>query len=523
MTIAEAPAPTPEVDAKPEVDRQIRGSSLLLVGRILSLATNLGVQVLLVRSLSKSDFGMFAYALAIVSTVGTLVTFGLDRGLARFLAVYEERGDRAKFWGTITLQLGTILGLGLAAIAVFVGLRGWIGSSILDHDDRLATLLALMVVLAPIQAVDQMAGSIFAVFSKSRAIFLRRYIVAPLARLTIIALLVVFHGGVYFLGLGYVAAGLFGLAVYGSLLKRLLNDRGLLERPESGPRVSIPYAEIGAFTLPLLMSDLMFVVLNTSDVVILGRTAGTAAVASYRAVLPVARLNQLVMNSFSLLFAPLMARMWTRGDRKALGQAYWQTAAWVAVLSFPLFALTLGLAGPITTGLFGSTYADSAPYLALLGLAYYFNATLGFNGVTLKMAGRVWLVAGTAGAALVFNLAANLILIPRYGAMGAASGTAASIVLYNLLKQWGLHRGTGIALFDRQYLSLYVTITAATMSLVALGPLGAPTVLRLLVVVLASGSVVLMGRHVLAMGELFPELRRVPLVGHFLTSGGRKA
>ena len=37
MTIAEAPAPTPEVDAKPEVDRQIRGSSLLLVGRIMGV------------------------------------------------------------------------------------------------------------------------------------------------------------------------------------------------------------------------------------------------------------------------------------------------------------------------------------------------------------------------------------------------------------------------------------------------------------------------------------------------------
>ena len=522
MTIAEAPAPSPEADAKPEVDRQIRGSSLLLVGRLLSLVTNLGVQVLLVRSLSKGDFGMFAYALAIVSTLGTLVTFGLDRGLARFLAIFEERGDRAKFWGTIALQLGTIFGLGLAAIGVVVGFQGWIGASLVD-DDRLASLLAVMVVLAPIQAVDQMAGSIFAVFAKSRAIFFRRYIVAPLLRLTIIVLLVVFNGSVYFLGVGYVAAGLFGLAVYGSLLRRLLRDRGLLDRPETGPRVSVPYAEIGAFTLPLLVSDLMFVVLYTSDVVILGRTAGTAAVASYRAVLPVARLNQLVMNSFSLLFAPLMARMWTRGDRQALGQAYWQTAAWVAVLSFPLFALTLGLAGPITVGLFTSRYADSSPYLAVLGLAYYFNAALGFNGVTLKMAGRVWLVAGTAGAALVFNLAANLILIPRYGAMGAACGTAASVVLYNLLKQWGLHRGTGITLFDRQYLSLYGTIAVSTIFLASLGPLGAPAVLCLAVVIITSTAVLLMGRHVLAMGELFPELRRVPLVGHFLTSGGRKS
>ena len=521
MKIAEPTTVDPESDSRPEIDGQIRGSSLLLFGRILSLVTNLGVQVLLVRSLSKADFGMFAYALAIISTIGILVTFGLDRGLARFLAIFEERGDRARFWGTIALQLGTIFGLGLAAVAVVVGLQGWIGTSVVD-DDRLAALLAVMVILAPIQALDQMAGSVFAVFGKSRAIFLRRYIVAPLARLTIIGLLVASDGSVYFLGAGYVAAGLFGLAVYGSLLKRLFHEKGLLNRPAYGPRVSVPFAEIGAFTGPLLISDLMFVVLNTSDVVILGRTAGAAAVASYRAVLPVARLNQLVMNSFSLLFAPLMARMWTRGDREGLHQAYWQTAAWVAVLSFPLFALTFGLAEPITVGLFGDRYSSSVPYLQVLGLAYYFNASLGFNGVTLKMAGRVWLVAATAGAALVFNLGANLLLIPRYGAMGAAIGTASSIAVYNIMKQWALHRGTGVALFDRQYLSLYATIVAATASLLVLDPLGAANILRLGVVILASIAVLLMGRRVLAVGEVFPQLRRVPLVGRLLVSGGRK-
>ncbi len=521
MTVTDETGAHIEADAQPEVNAQIRGSSLLLVGRVMSLATNLGVQVLLVRSLTKNDFGSFAYALSIVSTIGTLITFGLDRGLARFLAVFEERGDKAKFWGTIVLQLCTILGLGLAAVAVFVGFRGWVGGSLV-RDERVAAVLAVMVLLAPIQAIDQMAGSIFAVFGKSKAIFLRRYIIAPILRLAIIVLLVAFHGGVYFLAAGYVFAGAFGLAIYGSLMVKLLRSRGLLTPPETGPRVSLPIAEIGAFTLPLLASDLMFVVLNTSDVVILKHSAGTAAVASYRAVLPVARLNQLVMNSFSLLFAPLMARIWTRGDRKALGEAYWQTAAWVAVLSFPLFALTLGLAGPITTRLFGHRYADGAPYLQLLGLAYYFNAMLGFNGVTLKMAGRVWLVAGTALTALVFNLAANLLLIPRYGAMGAAWGTAMSIVFYNLLKQWALHRGTGVALFERRYFSLYLTIVAASFALVALAWLHVPAVGCLVVVALTSAAVVLVGRHTLAMGDLFPELARVPYLGSFLSPKARR-
>ena len=92
------PVPHDGADPRPvsEVTQQIRGSSLLVFGRLLSLVVNLGVQVLLVRSLTKADYGIFVYALSIVTMIATLSTLGLDRGLARFIAMYDERGERAR-------------------------------------------------------------------------------------------------------------------------------------------------------------------------------------------------------------------------------------------------------------------------------------------------------------------------------------------------------------------------------------------------------------------------------------------
>jgi O-antigen/teichoic acid export membrane protein len=51
------------------------------------------------------------------------------------------------------------------------------------------------------------------------------------------------------------------------------------------------------------------------------------------------------------------------------------------------------------------------------------------------------------------NLGINFVLIPRYGALGAAVGTAATLVIYNLLNHAGLLLGTGINLFERRYLA----------------------------------------------------------------------
>ncbi|QYG92246.1 polysaccharide biosynthesis protein [Iamia sp. SCSIO 61187] len=520
--VDEPAAPRDERPGHGAVEGQIRGSSLLLVGRLASMAANMAIQVLVVRALARSDYGLFAYAMSVVTVLATIVTFGLDRGLARFIVVFEEERDYPRLWGTIVMQVTTILGLGAAAAVVAIGFQGWVGETVVA-DPRLAQLLAVMVLLAPLQALDSAAASLFAAFGRSKAIFFRRYVLTPVLRLGVAGLVLLTGGGVVALGAGYVLVGLVGVAVYGSLLVRAFRDRGLLDdrRARSREGIRLPLREIGAFTVPLLLSDAMFVVLNTSDVAILGRTHGADAVAAYRSVLPLAHLNQVVMNSFALLAGPLMARMWARRDRTGLATAYWRTAAWVAVLTFPIAAITVGLADPVVALLFGARYDGSGTYLAILAAAFYANAALGFNGVTVKMVGRVWLIAGTAGAALVINLVLNALLIPAHGALGATWGTAGSVVAYNLLKHLALRRATGVELLPERYASVYLTIGIASTAIVASAVVDLPLPVALVVVAASSGAVLWVGRRELAVDAMFPELLRIPLLGRFVAPGRR--
>ena len=212
-----------------------------------------------------------------------------------------------------------------------------------------------------------------------------------------------------------------------------------------------------------------------------------------------------------------MARLWARGDRAGVHRLYWQTAGWVAVMTFPLFALTFGLARPVTIALFGHRYASSAAYLEILAFAYYFNAALGFNGVTLKMLGHVRYAAGIAVGAGVMSVTLNLALIPRYGAMGAAIGTAITLSVYNVLKQLGLRLDSGIKLFEPRYLPLYLTIVGGAGSLFVVQHLIPPSlVIAVPVALVASALVLVVGRHELDIGETFPEVRRIPLLGPWL-------
>ncbi len=111
------------VSTKPASARQIRGSSLLLLGRMISLGTNFLVQVLIVRYLSKEAYGVFAYSLSVVAIATTFVALGTDRAIGRFLPIYQENGRTDAMLGTLLFVMGTIASLGIAVILLVYGLQ----------------------------------------------------------------------------------------------------------------------------------------------------------------------------------------------------------------------------------------------------------------------------------------------------------------------------------------------------------------------------------------------------------------
>ena len=507
MSSSTAPPKTSEKDG---TRRQIRGSSLLLVGRFVSKGVNFAVQVLTVRYLVKSDYGAFAYALSVVAIGTTFVTFGLDRAVTRFVPIYHEHRDYNKMFGTLALVLSTILVLGLGGVMLFYGLQGLLGGTIIDDDQALALLL-ILIVLAPVQALDTVLNGLFAVFSRPTAIFFRKYVLGPVLKLAVVLLLILSNSSVEFLAMGYLAAGVLAVVIFSIILIRTLRDQGLFQHLHLR-NLDIPARTVLAFTVPLLTSDLVYIVMGSVDAILLEFFHGTVDVAALRAVQPTAKLNQIVLASFGLLFTPVAARMFARNDTKGINNLYWQNAIWIAIVSFPIFALTFSLAQPITLTLFGEEYASSAIILALLAFGYYFNAALGQNGLTLKVYGKVRYVMSINIFAALLNLGLNLVLIPRYGALGAAIGTLTTLIIFNILKQGGLRFGTSINLFDRRYLRVYVTIAVAALALLVVQSMtSAPVYVSIVLAVVASLAIFRLNREALNVEQTFPEVLRLPL------------
>jgi O-antigen/teichoic acid export membrane protein len=491
--------------------RLVRGSTLLLAARVIAQAAEFGLQLFFIRYLAKSDYGALAYALSIVLLLRAVALFEMPVTLARFLPIYREERREGALLGSVLMSVAIVAGLGmLIALAVDAGLV------LLDlqptSDDDALVVLSILVVVVPLEALDILLTSLFATFASPRAIFIRQAIVGPGLKLALAVAVVATDAGLVGIALGYAAVDLLCLVVYGALFVLLLRREESLT-PAIRRQLSFPVRATVGFAAPLLASTLVWILMESSDAILLGWFHSTEEVAAFRAVLLVATLNQGVSFTFALLYTPMLARLYARDARAAMADLYWRSTLWVTVLSFPVFLLTFSFAPATTAGVVGERYSDAAPIMAVLALGYFFHCSLGFNGLTLRVFGRLRYTVSVDVAAAIANVLVNLLLIPRWGALGAAVGTSSTMVLHNLLKQYGLWRYTGVELLARSYLPTYLALFAIAAALLVLEHMLSPSLALAMALTAAAGlAVAWMCRRALEVDAMFPELTRWPLM-----------
>ena len=493
----------------------VRGSLLLVVGRVLALFIGMATAVILVRALSKAEYGAFEYALTLAGAGRILLSLGQGRLLSRFMAGYEEEGDYPRMFGAMFLAVGTILVTSVPVIAVLFIWSNELLGPVVEGGTAVRLVLVLLFV-APMEALDQVFVSLFAVFSKPRAIFFRKYLMAPGLRFVVVLVLWLTGQSVMFLAVGYLLASLAGILLYVGLLIRLLHERGLW-RQFDPRKVVLPFRAVFAFSVPLITGELALLSMKVGGVMVLALYHPVTEIADYRAVFGVARLNTAVTTSFAILFLPVIARLHARARIDELRDTYWHTATFVAVATFPIFALTGPLAPATTVTLFGSRYADSASVLSILAVGYYLNVMFGFNVYTLQVCGRLRLLVGVNLFMASLNIGLCFALAEELGAVGIALANCAALTSQNLINQWALRGAIRTGFIPRESWSCYALVVggAALLWIVEL-TLAPGMVLSLGAAVLVSFVVLLGSQKALRLADTFPELCRLPVIGRYV-------
>ncbi|WP_339575728.1 MATE family efflux transporter [Pseudokineococcus basanitobsidens] len=458
-------AATPPRDV--HVARLARGGAAGLVGAGLSALLTLAFTVLVTRTLPQQQAGLFFALTSAFLIAYSVASLGVPTGVVYFVARYRATGQAHRVpallrhgltWAVVAAGVTGLVGIALAPrLATLLG----------DGSDASTTLVRILSAALLVAVLNDVAVGITRGYDTMRPFVLVERIGRPLAQL-VIALVVVALGGAGAVAVGtaWVLPFLLTSAVLLGWVRRLNRpSRAAAERAEGAPG-HVDRGAFWRFTGPRGLAALSQMVLQRSDIVLLGVLAGPVPAAVYTASTRFLVFGQLGAGAISTTMQPRIAALLAAGDVPSAQRVYRVATTWLVLMAWPLYLLAAVLA-PEMLLLFGQDYQGGVGVVVLLSLTMLVATGCGAVDVVLTMAGRSAWTMGNALAAVAVNVALNLLLIPRLGVFGAAMAWSAAILLRNLLPLAQLALSLRLHPFGR------MTAAAAGLSLVLVGGLPA--------------------------------------------------
>jgi O-antigen/teichoic acid export membrane protein len=165
------------------------------------------------------------------------------------------------------------------------------------------------------------------------------------------------------------------------------------------------------------------------DTIVIGFLLGPMMAGLYSAAYkPVTVMLAMPTTYFIGLF-PALSRAHAQ-NRESFREIATRSFGLAALGAVPIGIGAFFLAAPIINFLFGPAYASAATVLQILSWSAVLVILRGTFRQSLTAAGKAGLDLRCAGASVLLNVILNLLLIPRYGIIGAAVATLISEVLW---------------------------------------------------------------------------------------------
>ncbi len=489
MTAADASVPP---DASLTARPQRIGSNIVFsgLGRVWSAILLFVTIPIVVHAIGTAAYGVFTLASVILGYVAFL-DFGLTASVVRSVSRHRAAGDQAALQRAVGTAFTLLIGLGIAGSIVIVSVSPLVARLVLHLP---ASLLPDAVFAFQVAGLGFGVNMILVIFAgviqglQRLDIFAIRSIVLSTLNSGAQIAAVLLGAGLRGLVLATIAVSVVGFLIFFVASRRLLP--GVSFRPRLD-RSAI--RELAGFGLFRFINQASGQLTTQFDPIVIGIFQPIAAVGYYSVPLALTQKFHVVQDSVASAYFPAAVELHSRGDHERERTLYLAALKVVLVAMIFLIAVSVGYAGQIMTVWVGKTIAlQAAGIFAVLAVGYGLSALIGVPAQASDATGHQRWTAAFAVASALLQLALALVLVPRYGPIGAAIAVIVNTItqgsIFVLLVQY---RFLNIGLW-RTFLTALVRPLVAGLGLAAVVVLTrdhAHSTLTLVASVIGAGAV----------------------------------
>lgn len=404
----------------------ISGSAIAFIFKILGIGLGYVSMLYITNVYGAKEFGILTLAITIVSMFALIPKFGMENALVRIIGELYS----LKLISQISTVFKNVLFftsiLALIFTLILFYLSNYIAIDILNKSYMTQYIKIIAISVLTTTIITIVSATYQGMKKPKEFIFIQTILLQ-----IIFVLFLLFNNFIN------ISDNIITLYVYASILTTILslffivNTFNRVKYNNKTTQTKFNFKKIIFIASPMLLSGSIAILMNWTDIIMLGIYKTEADVGIYSAAQRIAALSSLSLVAINTIAAPKFVEFNSKGDILGLEKIVKQSTQIIFFTSLPLIFVYL-IFPKFIMGLFGNEFMEGSSVLVLISIAQFVNAISGSVGYIMQMTNNQKIFQNVIIFASIINIILNYILIPQYGINGAAIATMVSMVFWNI-------------------------------------------------------------------------------------------
>ena len=403
----------------------VKKSLSSIVVKALGVIFGLGLSIFLAKIIGAEGLGIINLSNRVVSVMLVLGLFGMSRVIIKEVAIALNKKDlehignvmHSAYWlnGLITISLSILLILA----------SPWLANSVFEEPKLTYPLIIAFVVMTP---------QVFSRIFSSGLIGFRKIWQSNLVDQSLSVCLtgvIVFITWLFVQELSVnMVATCYAIGRVGVTLSVGLFWKKIYKNNVSSKKI---FEKLLKIAKPLFFISIAGIVINSSDIIILGFFSEAKDVGIYVVAARIALLTSVLLQISNSALSPKIAALYAENNIKSLEEMIKKITKGLFFIGLFVFLFFI-FSGNWILSIWGEEFEEAYWILIILGFGQFVNLTTGAVGIILTMTGHEKTQRNISLCFMMVSLILSFTLIPIYGALGASIASATTVMGINITK-----------------------------------------------------------------------------------------
>jgi stage V sporulation protein B len=428
----------------------------VLISSLISLLVAFLLRVILARKLGAGDLGLYTMILTIQEITALVAGLGISAALVKYIAQYKENENKLRQF--ISASFSTTL-----VFSLFISVGLYFLAGVVADIFSMAPLTHLLRIFALAIPFSTVLDSIGGLFNGLR--LMKNWAFLLILRSCLMTLLVVI--------LVWYGFGIEG-AVYGIVISSFITCLTSMYLSRKYLHLifenfSETAKELVPFGIQMFGANAVSLVINRANIMIVGYYLNSTELGYYGVVLTLAGVFDIIPQAIQRISYPATTEYWRNNDRQSLLTMSDKLMKYSALILLPA-ALAVGFfSKDIVSAIFGADFIGATLPLQIILITKVLNgAILMPVGGSLSGIGRPDMALKIGVVSAVVDVGLNILLVPKFGIIGAAWATTLSQLVRIIIYMFFLYILAGIKI-DIKWFAWVLGITGMAIGAFFIG------------------------------------------------------